>query len=94
MSSNFREAPLFLGLFTAQIVIGAGVVLVPGNLIHLIINTQVLQGVITPITLGLILVLANRRTLLGKAANGQAGPLGRLASRWWRWRASPRPWWW
>jgi Mn2+/Fe2+ NRAMP family transporter len=46
------------------------VVLVPGNLITLILNTQVLEGVITPMTLVLILVLANRRSLLGPAANG------------------------
>ncbi len=42
----------------------------PGNLITLILNTQVLEGVITPMTLILILVLANRRSLLGSAANG------------------------
>jgi Mn2+/Fe2+ NRAMP family transporter len=74
VSSSFRQAPLFLGLFTAQILVGAAVVLVPGNLITLIINTQVLEGVITPMTLILILVLANRRSLLGSAANG---PLAR-----------------
>jgi Mn2+/Fe2+ NRAMP family transporter len=34
------------------------------------VNTQVLEGVITPITLTFILVLANRRSLLGGAANG------------------------
>jgi Mn2+/Fe2+ NRAMP family transporter len=71
VSSSFRRAPLFLGLFTAQILIGGAVVLVPGNLITLIINTQVLEGVITPLTLILILILANRRTLLGAASNGQ-----------------------
>jgi Mn2+/Fe2+ NRAMP family transporter len=70
VSSSFRQAPIFLGLFTAQILVGAAVVLVPGNLITLIINTQVLEGVITPMTLILILVLANRRSLLGAAANG------------------------
>jgi Mn2+/Fe2+ NRAMP family transporter len=71
VSKSFRQAPLFLGLFTAQIIIGAGVVLVPGNLFRLIINTQVLEGVLTPITLVFILVLANRRSLLGAAANGK-----------------------
>src|SRR5580692_3554215 len=76
VSSSFRQAPLFLGLFTFQILIGAAVVLVPGNLITLIINTQVLEGVITPLTLILILVLANRRSLLGSAANG---PFARTA---------------
>ena len=45
--------------------------LVPGNLFRLIVNTQVLEGVITPITLVFILVLANRRVLLGAAANGR-----------------------
>jgi NRAMP (natural resistance-associated macrophage protein)-like metal ion transporter len=71
VSKSFRQAPLFLGLFTAQIIIGAGVVLVPGNLFRLIINTQILEGVLTPITLVFILVLANRRSLLGAAANGK-----------------------
>ncbi len=70
VSSSFRKAPLFLGVFTFQIVVGAAVVLVPGNLWTLIVNTQVLEGVITPITLTFILVLANRRSLLGGAANG------------------------
>jgi Mn2+/Fe2+ NRAMP family transporter len=70
VSNSFRRAPLFLGVFTVQIVIGAAVVLVPGNLVTLIINTQVLEGVITPITLLFILVLANRKSLLGSAANG------------------------
>jgi NRAMP (natural resistance-associated macrophage protein)-like metal ion transporter len=71
VSKSFRQAPLFLGLFTAQIVIGAGVVLIPGNLFLLIINTQVLEGVVTPITLVFVLILANRRSLLGAAANGK-----------------------
>jgi Mn2+/Fe2+ NRAMP family transporter len=71
VSSSFRQAPVFLGIFTFQIVAGAAVVLVPGNLITLILNTQVLEGIITPMTLILILVLANRRSLLGPAANGR-----------------------
>ena len=71
VSSSFRQAPVFLGIFTFQILVGAAVVLVPGNLITLILNTQVLEGVITPVTLILILVLANRRSLLGQAANGR-----------------------
>jgi Mn2+/Fe2+ NRAMP family transporter len=71
VSSSFRQAPVFLGIFTFQILVGAAVVLVPGNLITLILNTQVLEGVITPVTLILILVLANRRSLLGSAANGR-----------------------
>jgi Mn2+/Fe2+ NRAMP family transporter len=70
VSRSFREAPLFLGLFTAQVGIGALVALVPVNLITLLIGTQVLQGILTPITLVFILVLANRRSVLGDQANG------------------------
>ena len=70
VSKSFREAPLFMGLFTALIVIGAGVALLPGNLISLLINMQVVNGLITPIILVFILILANRRAVLGTAVNG------------------------
>ena len=70
VSRTFAEAPLFLSLFSAQIVIGAMVALVPGNLVSLLLNTQTLNGLITPVILVFILILANRRRLLGDAANG------------------------
>jgi Mn2+/Fe2+ NRAMP family transporter len=70
VSLRFREAPLFLGLFTGLIVLGAVVALIPGNLIHLLLDMQVLNGLITPIVLVFILILANRRSVLGDAVNG------------------------
>jgi Mn2+/Fe2+ NRAMP family transporter len=71
VSKSFRQAPLFLGLFTGQIFIGAAVALVPGNLITLLVDAQVLNGLITPILLTYVLLLANRRSVLGDAANGR-----------------------
>jgi NRAMP (natural resistance-associated macrophage protein)-like metal ion transporter len=71
VSRRFSEARLFLGLFTIEIIIGAGLSLVPGNLISLLVNAQILNGVITPILLAFILVLANRVNVLGDAANGR-----------------------
>ena len=70
VGKRFGEARLFLGLFTGQVLIGAAVALVPGNLIQLLVQVQVLNGVITPILLSYVLVLASRRTLLGTAVNG------------------------
>lgn len=70
VSRRPSEAPLFVGMFTVQIVIGAGFALIPGNLINLLLNMQVLNGIITPILLTYILVLANRRSVLGAAVNG------------------------
>jgi len=71
VSSSFRQAPLFFGLFTLQLVVGAAVALAPGNLVTRVVNMQVLNGLITPVILSFILILANRRSVLGDAANGR-----------------------
>jgi Mn2+/Fe2+ NRAMP family transporter len=70
VSRRFSEAPLFLGLFGGLVVLGAAVALLPGNLIDLLLSMQVLNGLITPVILTFIVVLANRRSLLGSAVNG------------------------
>jgi len=70
LSRTLRQAPFFYGLFTVQLVVGAAIALAPGNLVSLVINAQVLNGFITPVILAYILILANRRSVLGRAANG------------------------
>jgi len=70
VSTSFRQAPLFYGIFTLQIVVGAAVALAPGNLVALIVNAQVLNGIITPMLLAYVLILANRYSVLGRAKNG------------------------
>jgi len=69
VSRRFTEARLFLGLFTVQVIIGAALALTRINLITLLIGTQVLQGIVTPVILIYILILSSRRSVLGKAAN-------------------------
>ena len=70
VSNSLREAPLFFGLFTLQLVGGAAIALAPGNLISLVVNMQVINGAISPALLVFVLILANRRSVLGAAANG------------------------
>jgi Mn2+/Fe2+ NRAMP family transporter len=70
VSRTFAEAPLFLGLFTGQIVIGSLVALLPGRLISTLVNAYVVNGLIAPVILTFILILSSRRGLLGAAANG------------------------
>jgi Mn2+/Fe2+ NRAMP family transporter len=41
------------------------------NLIQLLINAQLLNGIITPILLSYVLILANRKRVLGDAVNGR-----------------------
>ncbi len=72
VSRRFRDAKVFMGLFTGQIVIGAAISLAPGNLIDLLINMQFLNGLITPVLLTFILILANRHKLMGPNTNTPA----------------------
>jgi Mn2+/Fe2+ NRAMP family transporter len=69
VSRSFRDAPFFLTLFTVQILLGAIVAMTPIDVIQLLIGTQVLQGLITPVVLVYLLILTNRRSLLGEHAN-------------------------
>ncbi len=72
ISKNFGEAPVFMGLFTLLLVVGALVVLIPGMpLIPLIVASQNVNGLLLPIVLVFILRLAGDRSLMGDAANGR-----------------------
>lgn len=76
ISKDFREAPVFMGLFTLLLVVGAVVVLSPGvPLIPLILVSQNVNGLLLPIVLVFILKLAADRTLMGDQANGRVSQL-------------------
>jgi NRAMP (natural resistance-associated macrophage protein)-like metal ion transporter len=67
---DFRRAPIFYGLFTALIALGAAVALVPTiPLFGLLLGVQVLNGALLPVVLVFILLLASDRRLMGKMAN-------------------------
>jgi len=70
VSRRFREAPAFMGLYTALIVIGALVVLIPGlPLIGLILASQLLNGILLPVILVFMLRLANNPRIMGRYTN-------------------------
>jgi Mn2+/Fe2+ NRAMP family transporter len=70
VSRRFREAPVFMGLYTALIAIGALVVLVPGlPLIGLILASQYLNGILLPIILVFMLRLVNNPRIMGEHTN-------------------------
>ena len=72
ISKDFREAPVFMGLFTLLLVLGAIVVLSPSvPLIPLILVSQNVNGLLLPIVLVFILRLAGDRGLMGDQANGR-----------------------
>jgi Mn2+/Fe2+ NRAMP family transporter len=70
VSRKFREAPVFMGLYTALIVIGALVVLIPGlPLIGVILVSQNLNGILLPIILVFMLRLVNNPRIMGSHTN-------------------------
>ncbi len=76
ISKDFREAPVFMGLFTLLLVIGAVVVLSPSvPLIPLILVSQNVNGLLLPIVLVFILRLAGDRALMGDQANGRVSQI-------------------
>ncbi len=68
---KFREAPQFLTLYTAIIVIGAGAVLFVSkeNLIFVLNLPNVVGGMLLPVILVLMIRLCNDRRLMGRYVN-------------------------
>jgi Mn2+/Fe2+ NRAMP family transporter len=67
---DFRRAPKFYTLFTALVIFGAGVALIPGvPVIRLLVAIQVLNGALLPVILVFILVLINDKRLTGDLKN-------------------------
>ncbi|MGH2500656.1 MAG: Nramp family divalent metal transporter [Candidatus Limnocylindria bacterium] len=73
ISKNFGEAPVFMGLVTALLVVGGLIVVLfpPGLLVELILVSQAVNGLLLPVVLVFILRLATDRALMGDAANGR-----------------------
>ena len=67
---DFRRARLFFGLFTALIVLGAGLAMIPNlPVIQLLVIMQVLNGALLPVILIFILLLVNDPRIAGDLKN-------------------------
>ena len=70
LSRSFREAPIFLGIFTALIIVGGLFAMIPGiPQIRLLILTQSVNGLLLPVILVAIVLLANNREIMGEYKN-------------------------
>jgi len=71
VSRSFREAPIFIGVFSFLIAVGAAIAVIPDlPLIRVLLMTQVLNGLLLPVILIAILRLVNNRDLMGSYVNG------------------------
>ena len=77
VGKRFSDAPIFFGIYTLVLALGAiAVLLVPeGDLVGIIVGSQYLQGILLPIVLVFIVLLVNDRRLMGKHANRRGGNL-------------------
>src|SRR5204863_2345492 len=72
LDKKFHEAPAFYWLYTLLIVAGAGVLLVPNfPLVHVLVLSQVINGVVLPFVLVFMLLLTNDRELMGEYVNSR-----------------------
>ena len=78
VSRSFREAPIFLGVFTFLVAVGAAIAVVPNlPLFRVLLVTQVINGILLPVVLFAVLRLVNNRELMGAHVNG---PLYNIAA--------------
>ena len=72
VNRSFKDAPIFFGVYTALIVLGAAIILLPvESLIKAMLSSQTLNGVLLPIILIVMLKLINDRRLMGRFRNGR-----------------------
>jgi Mn2+/Fe2+ NRAMP family transporter len=72
LDKKFHEAPVFYWLYTLLIVGGAGVLLMPSfPLVHVMVLSQVVNGVVLPFVLVFMLLLTNDKELMGEHTNSR-----------------------
>jgi Mn2+/Fe2+ NRAMP family transporter len=71
VNRGFREAPVFMGLFTGLMVLGVAIALIPSlPVIQVLVAVQAVDCLLLPVVLIAILRLINMRRLMGDLVNG------------------------
>jgi Mn2+/Fe2+ NRAMP family transporter len=72
VNRRFREAPQFYSLYTAIIIIGAAVILLPNvKLVPIMLLSQATNGMLLPFVLVFMLLLVNNKRLMGTYTNSK-----------------------
>ncbi len=72
VSRDWKDAPVFFTIFTAMIVLGGGIILLPiRSLIEAMLASQTLNGVLLPVILVVMLKLINNPRIMGRYVNGR-----------------------
>jgi Mn2+/Fe2+ NRAMP family transporter len=72
VSRELKDAPIFFGIYTVLIILGAAIILLPiKSLIQAMLISQTFNGVLLPVILITMLVLINDKRLMGKFSNSR-----------------------
>lgn len=72
IDKSWKDAPQFYALFTAIIIVSVFIILLPGApLIEITIWSQVINGVLLPVVLISMLIIINKREVMGDRVNGK-----------------------
>ncbi|MGB4520676.1 MAG: divalent metal cation transporter, partial [Candidatus Omnitrophota bacterium] len=72
VNRRFKEAPQFYTLYTAIIVIGAAIILLPNvKLVPIMLISQATNGLLLPFVLIFMLLLVNNKRLMGEYTNSK-----------------------
>jgi NRAMP (natural resistance-associated macrophage protein)-like metal ion transporter len=73
LDKKFKEAPVFYWLYTLLIIVGAGVILYPNlPLVKISVFSQVVNGMVLPFVMVFMLLLVNKRELMGHYVNSRS----------------------
>lgn len=72
INNKYKEAPAFFGIYTTVIAVSSLLILIPGlSLIKIIIVTQQIAGILSPIILTFMAILVNDKRIMGKYVNSR-----------------------
>lgn len=70
LDRSWAEAPIFNGIYTFVIAVGAAFILIPGlDLIAIMLVSQVVNGMLLPFLLIFMMVITNDRRIMGRHVN-------------------------
>ncbi|WP_160687521.1 Nramp family divalent metal transporter [Clostridium sp. C2-6-12] len=72
VDNDYKDAPAFFGIYTGIIILGALFILIPGiSLIKIILITQQIAGILSPIILTFMIILINDKRIMGEYVNNK-----------------------
>ncbi len=73
ISKSYEQAPVFFGLYTALIIVGAGLVMWPDlSLYKIMLTSQIVNGMLLPPILIFMVLIAGNKELMGHYCNSKA----------------------